>query len=90
MLRDDLLIGGDDVLAPREGRRDELKSRILAANQLDDNVDFRIANDIDRIRGKHPRIDGNTPSLRDVAHRDVADDELRVDRTSDVRSLARE
>jgi len=46
VMRDDVLVGGDDRLAHREGGGDERVGRFVAAHQLDDDVDLVIGDEM--------------------------------------------
>ena len=51
LLRDDLLVGRDDVLAALERREQQVEGRLVAANDLDHETDLRIVEDRERVAG---------------------------------------
>ena len=50
--RDEGLVRGDDVLASFDGFVDEPESGVGAADELDDDIDVRVADDLARIGGE--------------------------------------
>ena len=48
VMRDDVLVGGHDALAHRQGRGDQRVRRLVAAHQLDDDVDPLVGDEVRR------------------------------------------
>ena len=55
---DEGLVGGDHMLAALDGLKDEPAGRVRAADELDDDVDVRIAHDLPRIGGERDAVGG--------------------------------
>ena len=72
---DDVLVGGHDRLARAERRGDQRAGRLVAAHQLDDDVDVVVRDEVGRRVGQRASAGSPRPTARaDVAHGDA--DEL--------------
>ncbi len=72
---DDVLVGGDDALAHRQGRGDQRVGRLVAAHQLDDDVDLGVGHQVGRRVRDHRGRNAGRDRAFDVADRDGAEHE---------------
>src|SRR2546422_2200605 len=78
------------MLAALERARDVAARRLLAAEQLDDHFDLRIAEDRLRVGRQQGAVDALGPLLGGVAHQRALDDYLGAERLRDPVALARQ
>ena len=70
---DDVLVRGDDVLAHRERGRDQRVRRLVAAHQLDDDVDGVVGHEVRRGVAERGRPAGRDPTARATSRTAMAD-----------------
>ena len=70
---DELLVGGDDRLAPEQCLDDEGAGGLDAAHDLHDDVDVGITRDRHRVVGEAARADGQASVSTEIADRDARD-----------------
>ena len=62
------LIGGDDVLAASDGRQYQISCGFITADQLDDDIDVRVFDDLQRIGCQHCSRKCDSAVTSDVPH----------------------
>jgi hypothetical protein len=68
------LVRGDDVLLGLDGLADRGARRLLAADQLDEDLDLGIVDDLGGARGEELRVDLDQAPLLRLAHGDLLHD----------------
>ena len=67
------LVGGDHMLARGNGLQNKGAGRLVAADQLDDDVDLRVVEDVVRTGGEDGRINRHSPVAGDIQVGDAAE-----------------
>ena len=66
MGRQERLVGRHDVLLAAHGLDEKGARRLVAAHQLNDDIDFRVPDDLQGVCRQQGRIDGDGPCRRNV------------------------
>ena len=88
VLREQRLVGGDDVLAVVDGLQHQLARVRLAADQLHDDVDVRARHDLARARHEFDAVQGDAALLLQVARPGHLDHDVAPGAARDLLAVA--